>query len=60
MECFFPSETKNYVEFMWWDSTAVMKKEIGNDLTTIQLDEILIATDTIKSEENPEYIIVIQ
>ncbi len=37
-----------------------MKKEIGNDLTTIQLDEILIATDTIKSEENPEYIIVIQ
>jgi preprotein translocase subunit SecA len=57
-EEYFPCPLSDDLTFMLKEASAAVKKAFGDDLTAIQLDEILtVATDTTEAEEDPEYII---
>jgi preprotein translocase subunit SecA len=56
-EEYFPCPLKDDLKFMLKDASISVKKAFGNDLSAIQLDEILtVATDTTEAEDDPEYI----
>lgn len=58
LEEYFPCALNDNLTFMLKDASAAVKKAFGEDLTAIQLDEILtVATDTTEAEEDPEHII---
>jgi len=57
-EEYFPCPLNEDLIFMLKDASAAIQKAFGNDLTAIQLDEILtVATDTTEADNDPEYII---
>ena len=57
-EEYFPCPLSEELSAMLKDASTSVKKAFGDDLTAIQLDEILtVATDTTEAEEDPEYII---
>ena len=57
-EDYFPCPINEDVLFALKDAAIAIKKAKGDDLTALDIDDILtIATDTTESEEDPEYII---
>jgi preprotein translocase subunit SecA len=57
-EDYYPCPLDDDLTLMLKDSSAAVKKAFGNDLTAIQLDEVLtVATDTTEAEDDPEYIV---
>jgi len=57
-EDYFPCPLNEDVEFALKDAAVAIKKAKGDELTDLDLDDILtIATDTTESEEDPDYII---
>jgi preprotein translocase subunit SecA len=57
-EAYFPCPLKDDLTFALKDVAVSVKKVFGDDLTAIQLDEILtVATDTTEAEDDPEYIV---
>jgi preprotein translocase subunit SecA len=57
-EDYYPCPLEDDVEVLLKEAAASVKKVFGNDMTAIQLDEILtVATDTTEAEEDPDYIV---
>ena len=57
-EDYFPCPLNEDVEFALKDAAIAIKKAKGDELTDLDLDDILtVATDTTESEEDPDYII---
>lgn len=57
-DSYYPCKLNEDVQFMLADATAAMKKKFGDDLTALQLDEILtVATDTTEAEDDPDHIV---
>ena len=57
-EEYFPCPINEDVLFALKDAAIAIKKAKGDDLTALDIDDILtIATDTTESEEDPEHII---
>ncbi|KAL3908321.1 MAG: hypothetical protein SGILL_008526, partial [Bacillariaceae sp.] len=55
---YYPCSLEDDVQILLKDAAASVKKAFGNDMTSIQLDEILtVATDTTEAEEDPDYIV---
>jgi preprotein translocase subunit SecA len=56
-EDYYPTRVNDDLTFMLKEAAAAMK-ELGSDLTAVELDEILtVATDTTEAEDDPDYIV---
>jgi preprotein translocase subunit SecA len=56
-EDYYPTPVNEDLTFMLKEAAAAMK-ELGSDLTAVELDEILtVATDTTEAEDDPDYIV---
>jgi len=57
-EDYFPSAIGEDIEFALKDAAASIKKELGDNLSVVQLDALLtIATDTTEAEDDPTHVI---
>lgn len=57
-EDYYPADVSEDGLFMLKDAAAAIKKEFGNDLTSIDFDEILtVAFDTTEAEDDPDYVV---
>ena len=57
-EDYFPAAISDDVLAMLKDAAVSIKKELPNDLTAIDFDEVLtVAFDTTEAEDDPEYIV---
>lgn len=55
---YYPCDLSDDIEFMLKDAASAMKKELGTDMTAMELEEVLtVATDTTEGEDDPSYIV---
>jgi len=58
VEDYFPCVITEDIELALKDAAASVRKELGADLSVVQLDELLtIATDTTEAEDDPTHVI---
>lgn len=55
---YYPCELNEDIEFMLSDAAASIKKQFGDDLSALELEEALtVATDTTEAEDDPAHIV---
>ena len=55
---YYPCELNEDIEFMLSDAAASIKKQFGDELSALELEEALtVATDTTEAEDDPAHIV---